>query len=248
MSADERFSIRTLAPEPGDGSPAEALPAQAVVTSHRESAEAWRSERMKSPQSTKSGMPHRKITLASLIALAAVLTAGPALAQSTTAPASARSDSVVAASPDSAVADTVRSDGVRSDSARTDSARRDSVRTDSAGVPSVDSLARRGADTTARAASAVPSAAPVDSALGAACEQSAQGPPDVLLVTFRPSTTESERSAVALEVGGTVLGMSQYAPGAWYLQVPGSAYDPAVADRLILLPPVLEVESTRCTS
>jgi hypothetical protein len=193
-------------------------------------------------------MPHRKITLASLIVLAALLTARPSLAQSTTAPAGARSDSAVAASPDSAVADTVRPDSVRSDRVRTDSVRRDSVRTDSAAVPPVDSLARRGADTTARAASAVPAAAPVDSALGAACEQSAQGPPDVLLVTFRPSTTERERSAVALKVGGTVLGMSQYEPGAWYLQVPGSAYDPAVADRLILLSPVLEVGSTRCPS
>ena len=183
-----------------------------------------------------------------LIALAAMLTAGPSRAQSPTAPAGARSDSVVAASPDSAVADTARSDSVRNDSVRTDSVRRDSVRTDSAAVPPVDSLARRGADTTARAATAVPSAAPVDSALGAACEQSAQGPPDVLLVTFRPSTTESEQSAVALEVGGTVLGMSQYVPGSWYLQVPGSAYDPAVADRLILLSPVLEVGSTRCPS
>ncbi len=248
MSADARFSIRTLTPESGEGSPAGALPAQAAVPSHRETAEAWRSERMKSPRSKKPEMPRRKITLVPLIALAAVLTAGPSLAQSTTAPTGARSDSAVAASPDTVRSDSVRTDRARTDSVRTDSVRRDSVRTDSAAVPPVDSLARRGADTTARAASAVPSAAPVDSALGAACEQSAQGPPDVLLVTFRPSTTESERSAVALEVGGTVLGMSQSAPGAWYLQVPGSAYDPAVADRLILLSPVLEVGSTRCPS
>jgi hypothetical protein len=89
----------------------------------------------------------------------------------------------------------------------------------------------------------------VDSVLGAACEETAQGAPDVLLVTFRPSTTESERSAVAQQFGGTVLGMSQHAaPGSWYVRVPGSADDPAIADRLILLPPVLEVGSTRCRS
>jgi hypothetical protein len=68
-------------------------------------------------------------------------------------------------------------------------------------------------------------------------------------VTFLPSATDSERSAVAQEVGGTLLGMSQHAaPGSWYLRVPGSAADPAIADRLILLPPVLEVGSTRCPS
>jgi hypothetical protein len=71
----------------------------------------------------------------------------------------------------------------------------------------------------------------------------------VLLVKFRPTSTESERSAVATEVGGTVLGMSELtAPGSWYLKVPGSGNDPSVADRLILLPPVLEVEATRCPS
>jgi hypothetical protein len=71
----------------------------------------------------------------------------------------------------------------------------------------------------------------------------------VLLVTFLPSATDSQRSAVAQEVGGTLLGPSQHAaPGSWYLRVPGSAGDPAVADRLILLSPVLEVGSTRCPS
>jgi hypothetical protein len=89
----------------------------------------------------------------------------------------------------------------------------------------------------------------VDSVLGAACEEAADGPPDLLLVTFQPSATESDRSAVAREVGGTLLGVSQHAaPGSWYLQAPGSGLDPSIADRLIRLPPVLEVGSTRCPS
>jgi hypothetical protein len=69
------------------------------------------------------------------------------------------------------------------------------------------------------------------------------------MVTFRPSTTASERAAVAQEVGGTLVGTSEHAaPGAWYLRVPGSAGDRSVADRLILLSPVLEVGTTRCPS
>jgi len=89
----------------------------------------------------------------------------------------------------------------------------------------------------------------VDSALGAACEGSGGGPPDLLMVTFRPSTTASERAAVAREVGGTLVGTSEHAaPGAWYLRVPGTAGDRSVADRLILLSPVLEVGTTRCPS
>jgi hypothetical protein len=89
----------------------------------------------------------------------------------------------------------------------------------------------------------------MDSILGAACKETPDGSPDVWLVTFLAATTDSERSMVAQEIGGTLLGMSQHAaPGSWYLRVPGSAGNPTVADRLILLPPVLEVGSTRCSS
>jgi hypothetical protein len=89
----------------------------------------------------------------------------------------------------------------------------------------------------------------VDSILRAACEETGHGPPDVLLVTFLPSATDSARAAAAQEVGGTLLGMSEHAaPGSWYLRVPGSAGDPTVADRVILLSPVLEVGNTRCPS
>jgi hypothetical protein len=181
---------------------------------------------MKSPRFREPDLHQRKNKFGFLVALAAVLTAAPCGAQSTNAA-------------DSAAA-------VPRDSARTDSARTDSART---GNAAGDSLARPGADSTPAPGSPAPAAAPVDSALGAACEETAQGPPDVWLVTFLPSTTDSGRSAVAQAVGGTLLGMSQNAaPGSWYLRVPGSAGDPAVADRLILLPSVLEVGSTRCPS
>jgi hypothetical protein len=171
----------------------------------------------------------------------AVLIAVPCRAQSTSV---AVPDSAVAAPPDSAGADSVGTDSVRTDSGGTET-----VGTDSAAVAPGDSLARPGADSTAPRPSPAPLPVPVDSALGAVCKETTGGPPDVLLVTFRPSTTESERSAVAKQVGGTVLGMSQHAaPGSWYLRVPGSGDDPAIADRLILLPPVLEVGSTRCPS
>jgi hypothetical protein len=132
---------------------------------------------------------------------------------------------------------------------RRDSAGTDSAGTDSAAVAPSDSLARPGADSATPPGSLPPPPAPVDSALGAVCEETAHGPPDVFLVTFLPSITEAERMAVAREVGGTLLGMSEHGgPGSWYLRVPGSAGDPAVADRLILLSSVLEVGSTRCSS
>jgi hypothetical protein len=68
-----------------------------------------------------------------------------------------------------------------------------------------------------------------------------------LLVTFQPSATDSERTVVAREVGGTLVGTSEHAaPGSWYLRAPGGAGDRSVADRLIALSPVLEVKTTRC--
>jgi hypothetical protein len=176
---------------------------------------------MKSPRFGESGLHRRKSNFGWLVALAAVLIAAPCRAQSTGV-----------AVPDSAVAP-----------------RRDSAGTDSAAVAPSDSLARPGADSATPPGSLPPPPAPVDSALGAVCEETAHGPPDVFLVTFLPSITEAERMAVAREVGGTLLGMSEHGgPGSWYLRVPGSAGDPAVADRLILLSSVLEVGSTRCSS
>jgi hypothetical protein len=174
---------------------------------------------MRSPQFGESGPHRRKKDFGRLVALAAMLIAAPCRAQSTGV-----------AVPDS-------------------SAGTDSARTDGAAVAPADSLARPEADSATRTRSPAPLPAPVDSTLGAVCEETDRGPPDVFLVTFLPSTTERERLAVAQQVGGTLLGMSQHAaPGSWYLRVPGSGGDPAVADRLILLPPVLEVGSTRCPS
>jgi hypothetical protein len=89
----------------------------------------------------------------------------------------------------------------------------------------------------------------VDSVLAAACVQSGGEPPDLLTVVFRPTATEAERQQVARDVGGVLLGPSRHqAPGAWYIQAPGSGINPLIADRLIRLPPVLEVGATRCPS
>ena len=83
----------------------------------------------------------------------------------------------------------------------------------------------------------------------AACRESGGEPPDLLTVVFRPTATAEERQKAARDVGGIVLEQSRHqAPGAWYVQVPGSGRNPLVADRLILLPPVLEVGATRCPS
>jgi hypothetical protein len=182
-----------------------------------------------SPRFGGRGPHKRKHTLVWLVAVATVLTVAPGWAQSTGGAPVAGRDSGVAAP--------------------RDSARIDSARTDSASAPG-DTLSRRRPDSAAQPARpATPPPEPVDSALGAACEGIAGGRPDLLLVTFRPSATEDERSAVAQEVGGTLMGISQHAaPGSWYLLVPGSGVDPGIADRLILLPPVLEVGTTRCPS
>lgn len=193
---------------------------------------------MTSPRFGRSGPDYRKNTLAGLVVLATVLIVAPCGAQSTGGAPVAGRDSGVA----------VRPDGARPDSARPDRARPDSARPDSAAVAPGDTLRRPLRDSAAAPARPPsPAPAPVDSALGAACAGAAGGRPDLLLVTFRAAATESERAAVAQEVGGTLLGMSQHAaPGSWYLEVPGSAVDPTVADRLILLSPVLEVGATRC--
>jgi hypothetical protein len=195
-----------------------------------------------SPRVDGSRPYQRKNSLSAAIALLVTVLA-PSLspAQDTTI---ARGDSVravpadSAAAPRNAPADSPGVEGARVDSARVDSARVDSARVDSASV-----------DTAARGAAARRAAAPQDSVLGAACGESGGAPPDLIVVKFRPTATAEERAAVAREVGGTVSGPSEHeAPGAWYLRVPGSAGDHSVADRLIQLPPVLEVGVARCSS
>jgi hypothetical protein len=117
--------------------------------------------------------------------------------------------------------------GMRPDSLGPDSLRRDSLPRDTAAVR--------------------PPAAPVDSALAAACRESGGEPPDLLSVVFKATATAAEREAVALDVGGTLVELSRHqAPGAWYLRAPGSGINPLIADRLILQPNVLEVAATRC--
>jgi hypothetical protein len=216
------------------------------------------------------GRHPRKSRFAWLVALGAVVTAVPCGAQSPgTAPVAGR-DTGVAMPSDSADrgktgsdsagraqagSDSAGSPRTGSDSAgraRTgsDSAGRANTGSDSAAVAPGDTLARQRPDSAVPAARpAPPPPAPVDSALGAACQGAADARPDLFLIKFQPFSTDSERSAVAQEVGGTIIEMSQHAaPGSWYLLVPGSAGDPTVADRLILLAPVLEVGATRCPS
>jgi len=183
--------------------------------------------------------PHQRknrpgwVVALAVVALAGALIALPCEAQSTGAP-TASSDSARAAPPANAAIDSTAPGSATPDSAAPGRAATDTTAPDSAAP---------------RPRPVPPPPAPVDSALGAACEETNGGPPDLLLVTFRSTTTASERSAVAQEIGGTILGMSQHAaPGAWYLQVPGSAGDRSVADRLIVLSPVLEVGATRCPS
>ena len=128
--------------------------------------------------------------------------------------------------------------GVRPDTLAPDSLRRDTTTPGSrpAGAP-------------APAAAPAARPAPVDSALAAACRESGGEPPDLLTVVFRASATAAEREAAARAVGGTLVEPSRHqAPGAWYLHVPGSGFNPLVADRVILQPPVLEVSATRCPS
>jgi hypothetical protein len=89
----------------------------------------------------------------------------------------------------------------------------------------------------------------VDSALAAACEGVSGISPDLLLVSFRPIATRAERDAVAREVGGKVGAAATLGPpGSYYIGVPGAAGDPAIADRLILLEPVVQVSAARCPS
>ena len=179
----------------------------------------------------------RKKSLAAAILLVAMLT--PALG-------SAQSEGIVradSAAPRGAAA----SDSVARDSAPEVSMPRDSVPGDSVPGDTVvaDSVV---GDSARRAAPAVSPPPPRDSLLGAACGETGGAPPDLVLVKFRPTSTEAERAAVAGKVGGTVQGPSDHAPGAWYLSVPGSAGDRSVADRLIQMSPVLEVDVTRCSS
>jgi hypothetical protein len=194
---------------------------------------------MTSPRGIRSLVKH-SVIFAALLAGRAGL---PLYAQDTTAPynppsgnptsstnvdsAGRPSDTTAAARPDSLRADSLRPDSVRRDTSPSGSA--------ASGAPAP--------------AAPPPPPAPVDSVLAAACRESGGDPPDLLTVVFRPTATEAERRQAARDVGGILLEQSRHqAPGAWYIQAPGSGINPLIADRLIRLPPVLEVGATRCPS
>ena len=183
---------------------------------------------MTSPRLSGSRPCGRKYGLACIAAALLTAMAGTSgLAQSPGVAPAPGADTTPAASPDSARIDTA--------------AARDSL------APT-DTTARQRGDTAPGQPPTAPALppTPVDSVLGAACEESGGDPPDLLMVKFHPAATAGEREAVAREIGGTLVGPSEHAaPGAWYLRAPGAA-EPSIADRLIVLSPVLEVGNTRC--
>ena len=190
---------------------------------------------MTSPRWQRSSWKHSLLIFTALSAGAGTVlhaqdtttTAGAAVADTTRR----SQDTTAAAGAPAQRPDTgVGQPGMRPDSLAPDSLRRDTT----AGR---DTTTRR--DTVASAPPAPP--APVDSVLAAACRASGGEPPDLLAVIFRATATAAEREAAAKHVGGTLLMESQFqAPGAWYVQVPGSGINPLIADRLILQPPVAE--------
>ena len=190
---------------------------------------------MSSPRYYRSLGKH---TLPLLVALLATRAPTSLAAQDT---ATVRPADTTLTRPDTAAhADTAATGQAGQNDMRPDSVPADSLRRDTA-------AARTGVPGAAPAPAPPP--APVDSALAVACAASGGGPPDLVTVVFRTTATAEEREAVARQVGGTLLQPSEHqAPGAWYIRVPGSAIDKSVADRLIMLPPVLEVGATRCPS
>ena len=215
--------------------------------------EVRRSARIHSPLCDRFPVKHSVVILALLFAGAA---GSPLKAQDTSAATAADTS---ARTRDSLPATGIPGATVPQDTppsgqgvARPDTLARDTTRRDT--LPA-DTLRR---DTTARAPgqgagsppdTAAPAAPPppMDSVLAVACRASGGDPPDLLTVVFRTTATAAEREAAAREVGGRLLGQSRHqAPGAWYVQAPGSGINPLIADRLILLAPVLEVGATRC--
>jgi hypothetical protein len=195
---------------------------------------------MTSPRGIRSLWKHSVI----LAALLAGRAGSPLHAQDTTAPNNPPSGNPASSTNvDSAGRPPDTTATSLPDSLRADSLRPDSVRRDTGAAGSASSGAP------APAASPPPPPAPVDSVLAAACRESGGEPPDLVTVIFRATATEAERQQAARDVGGILLGQSQHqAPGAWYIQAPGSGINPLIADRLIRLPPVLEVGATRCPS
>jgi hypothetical protein len=177
------------------------------------------------------GQHQRKNIPIGLVALLTALLGAPCWAQVTGATPPPGGDSVAAVP-----ADSIQGYSVSADSMRPEGAPADTLPPDSAGGAPRDTAPARPRP-------------PVDSTLRAACLNDGGSAADLLIVTFRPDATSRERAAVAAEVGGELVGASEHAvPGSWYLRAPGGAVDRSVADRLIMLSPVLEVGTTRCPS
>lgn len=177
------------------------------------------------------GRHQRKHIPIGLVALLTGLLGAPCWAQVTGATPLPGGDTVAAVP-----ADSIQGYSASADSMRPQDAPADTMPSDSAGGGPRDTTP-------------APPRQPVDSVLRATCLDLQGSASDLLIVKFRSDATAEERGAVAAEVEGILVGISEHAaPGSWYLRVPGGAGDRSVADRLILLSPVLEVGATRCPS
>ena len=123
------------------------------------------------------------------------------------------------------------------------------ARPDSAGRP--DGQARSSGDAPGEAAPAAAAAPPAtgDSVLAEACAQGGSLAANLLVVLFTPGASDSDRTALAKAVGGTLAGPADAVrAGGYYLRVPNGDLDPTVADRVIRYPTVAEVGPVSCPS
>ena len=123
------------------------------------------------------------------------------------------------------------------------------ARPDSAGRAA--SPLRSSGDSTRDAAPSAAAAPPGagDSVLAAACAQGGSLAANLLVVLFTPVASDSDRTALAKAVGGTLAGPADAVrAGGVYLRVPNGDLDPTVADRVIRYPSVAEVGPVSCPS
>jgi len=83
--------------------------------------------------------------------------------------------------------------------------------------------------------------------LAAACAQGGSLAANLLVVLFTPAAADSDRTALAKAVNGTLAHPADAVrAGAYYLQVPNGDLDPTVADRVIRSAAVQEVGPVSC--
>jgi hypothetical protein len=114
-----------------------------------------------------------------------------------------------------------------------------------------DTPRRSTAESTREAAPSAAAASPGagDSVLAAACAQGGSLAANLLVVLFTPVASDSDRTALAKAVGGTLAGPADAVrAGGVYLRVPNGDLDPTVADRVIRYPSVAEVGPASCRS